>query len=334
MLLCMVGAAQAEDAAERDTKQSFEDVSKGATRLDRDGLGGIVWSLDARCDAGDELEQRQCRAVKNARAGRVAGKTFIVSGDAGALTVGDWDGKKKSMALVLSGCVACVEPVLAGGKAMYVVSNKAAPTFSGAVAKAATLHETDRQFKGEADAVKWRTEVVPRLKIEFVVKIAGEKAKWKRESKEGLAVQIVGFRVYDPCDGDVVAAEPESAKAAVDRAACGDAVAEGTGAGDKKPKETKPKEPEVPDELSAAQIKEVMKSVRASADQCFADYGVAGDSKLHVTVAADGSVVAVEVSGDFAGTPTGTCIEKAVKAAAFPRTKKSKQSFKYPIVLR
>jgi hypothetical protein len=340
LVFCLgaAGAAWAEEKEgdeeeEADSGKTFDDVSKGATRLDRDGIGGVLWSLNASCDGGDDLEQRQCKAIKAARARRVAGKSFIVPGDASAFVVGAWDGKKKAVPLTLSGCVACAEPISIGGKPLYVVSNKAAPSFKGAVAAAATIHETTRQFKSEEEAIKWRTEVVPRLKTEFVVTIAGENAKWKRESKEGIAVAIVGFRVYDPCDGKIVCASPKSSRAAVDKVACGDAVVEGEPDADKKPKEVKPKEV-IPEELTAAQIKQTMKPVKDAADQCFASYGVAGDAKLHVTVAADGAVVSVEVKGDFAGTPTGTCLEDAVKATTFPKTQKSRQSFKYPIVLR
>jgi hypothetical protein len=321
-----------EEEEEVDSGKTFDEVSKGATRLDRDGVGGVLWSLNASCDSGSDLEQRQCKAIKTARAKRVAGKTFIVPGDATAFVVGAWDGKKKALPLALSGCVACAEPIAIGGKPFYVVSNKAAPTFKGAVAAAATIHETSRKFKSEEEALKWRTEVVPRLKTELVVTIAGENAKWKRDGKEGIAVAVVGFRVYDPCNGGIVCASPKSSKAPIDKVACGDAVVEGE-PDDKKQPEVKP-EKKLPEELTAAQIKETMKPVKAAADQCFATYGVAGDAKLHVTVAADGAVVSVEVKGDFAGTPTGTCLEDAVKATAFPKTQKSRQSFKYPIVLR
>lgn len=335
LAFCLGATARAEETEEdeeeeADSGKTFDDVSKGATRLDRDGIGGVLWSLNASCDSGDELEQRQCKAIKAARARRVAGRSFIVPGDANAFIVGAWDAKKKALPLVLSGCVACAEPISIGGKPLYVVSNKAAPTFKGAVAAAAAIHETTRPFKSEEEAARWRTDVVPRLKTEFVVTIAGENAKWKRENKEGIAVAIVGFRVYDPCDGKIVCASPKSSKAAVDKVACGDAVVEGESE-EKKP--VKPKE-KIPEELTAAQIKVSMKPVKDAADQCFADYGVAGDAKLHVTVAADGSVVSVEVKGDFAGTPTGTCLENAVKATTFPKTQKSRQSFKYPIVLR
>lgn len=323
--LLVAGAARADEAG----KETFEAQATGATRLDREGLTGLVWAVTATCDGGDELAERQCRAVQAARRRAVAGKRFVVAADAAALTVGAFDGKTQSVPLTLSGCVACVEPIAVDGKPYYVVSKKAAPTFTGAVAKAATIHETDRTFANEEAATAWRTGVVPRLRTELVVDVAADGGVWTRDGKHGLAVDVVAYRVYDPCEGEVVAAHPRSEKAAVDRAACGDAVVEGDAA----PAKAAPVEA-IPDALSADQIKAAMQPVRGAAEQCFAKYGVAGDAKLKVTVAADGSVVAVEVKGDFAGTPTGACIEQAAKAVAFPRTKKSRQSFSYPVVLR
>jgi hypothetical protein len=61
---------------------------------------------------------------------------------------------------------------------------------------------------------------------------------------------------------------------------------------------------------------------------------VPGSAKLKVTVSG-GEVIALEwKEGDLADTPTGTCIEKAARAVVFPKTKKNRQSFTYPIVLR
>lgn len=330
LALVVAAALPVRAHAETDNKESFEATADGAMRIDREALAGLLWSLTATCSDGDALAQRQCKAIRSARLRKVASRRFVVPGDASAFAAGAFDAKKLSLAVSLSGCIACVEPITVGGRAMYVVSKKEAPTFQGAVAKAALIHETTRPFKTEEAAVEWRTKVVPRLRTEFVVQIAGETALWKRGEKEGIAVDIVGFRVYDPCDGVIVSASPKSQKAAVDRAACGESVADAE-AGADRPKKVVDT---TPDELTAAQIKQRMSAVRAAADACFQQYGVAGDAKLHVTVAADGSVVAVDQSGDFKDTPTGDCIEAAVKAVEFPRTKKSRQSFKYPIVLR
>jgi hypothetical protein len=270
--------------------------------------------------------------VRAARVAKFGGKRFLVRGDAAAFSVGAFDAKKSSAPLAVSGCIACVEPIAVGNHAFYVVSKKAAPTFDGNVAKGAAVHETARTFKSDEDHATWRTTVVPRLATEFVVELPADvaSAAWKRDGKEGLAVDIVGFRVFDPCDGGIICASPKSERAKIDRAACGENVVEGEAEGGtaKVAKDT------TPDELTASQIKAAMAPVRAAAEACFEKYQVAGDAKLKVTVAADGAVVGVETKGDFAGTPTGTCVEDAAKTVVFPKTKKARQSFHYPIVLR
>ncbi len=337
-----VSFAGLQGARADEAKPTFEALSKQATRVDRGGFAGLLWAVSASCEgAGDALDARQCRAIKAARSGSQAGKTFVVPGDASAFVVGPFDAKKKSINLTLSGCIACVDPIEVAGKALYVVSNKAAPTFTGAVARAAVIHETARTFKDEDLAIEWRAKVVPRLKTEFVVRLVESGAVWQRDGKDGVAVEILGFRVYDPCDGGIVCASPSSGNAAVDKAACGDAVVEGQpddddGAGDATIDETAKRTPAtaLPDDLTSSQIRDTMKPVRAAAATCFATYGVAGVAKLKVTVSG-GAVIALEwISGDFADTPTGTCIESAAKALVFPATKKSRQSFTYPVSLR
>jgi len=338
-LLVVVGAIVAPRiavAGDGDAKsERFETIAEGAVRIERDALAGLVWSLTASCDQGDALAQRQCRAIKVARAGRFGSKRFLVHGDAAAFTVGAFDAKKSSAPVAVSGCIACVEPVAVGEHAFYIVAKKAPPTFDGAVARAALLHESARTFKDDAASVQWRTSVVPRLITELVVEIP-ENAAWKKDGKDGLAVEIVGFRVFDPCDGEIVVASPKSERAGVDKAACGESVAEGEATGGagvaaKKPSRAKDT---TPDELSAAQIKATMQPVRDAANACFEQLGVAGDAKLHVTVGASGAVIAVDIKGDLAGTPTAACIDQAVKAVTFPRTRKARQSFNYPIILR
>ncbi len=337
-LLLTVSLSGIARAGDEDSKQTFETTAQGATRVDRAGLAGLLWSLSASCDHGDELARRQCRAVRNARARRLGTQTFIVPGDASAFAVGAFDAKKKSLPLMVSGCIACIETISVDDQALYVLSKNKGATFQGAVARAAVTHETARPFADEDAALEWRTEVVPRLRTEFVVKLDAS-STWKRDGKQGISVEILGFRVWDPCSGGIVCASPKSGKASVDKVACGGAVVEGEAAdggegGAKGKGKGKASEPALPDELSARQIKETMKAVRASADACFEKFGVPGDAKLRVTVAGDGAVIAIEQTGDFQDTPTGTCIVNAVKTTVFPRTKKSRQSFSYPIVLR
>lgn len=324
----LASPALADDAAK---KPSFDDISEGAVRIDRDGLAAILWAMHAKCDAGSDLDQRQCRAVRDARLATEAGKTFLVAGDASAFYVEAYDDKKKSAPLTVAGCIACVEPIVVDGERYYVLSNMMPPEWKGDVAIAAPIHSTAKTFKSGADAaLNWRTEVVPRLKTEFVVKIPSSGATWKqKDGKQGLAVEVLGFRVNDPCDGHIICASPKADKVAPDKVACGETVAEG--------ETDAPKEPAndgVPDELSSKQIKAAMAPTAGDAMACFEKYGVPGDAKLHITVGADGSVLAIDQSGDFEDTPTGKCIEDAVKKVTFPKSKKARQSFKYPFVLR
>jgi hypothetical protein len=308
----------------------FEEIAADAIRVDRDGLGGILWAKTASCSDGDDLAKRQCRAIRAALMSKYDGQMLVVPGDAAAFQVAAFDDKKKAAPVLLTGCIACVDPLLVDGVPVYVTSDKGATGWSGSIAKAGKIHETARQFKTDEEAIKWKTSVAPRLKTEFLVQIPKNAALWKDGGKSGFSLTVLGFRVYDPCDGGIICASPKSGKASVDKVACGGAVVEGTPDPDV---EVKPKKEVVPDELSATQIKTSMAPVRVAATACFDKYGVEGNAKLHVTVGSDGAVVAIDQTGDFDGTPTGTCIEEAVKTVTFPKTKKARQSFKYPISL-
>lgn len=311
---------------------SFEKVAGSAVRLDRAALAGVLWSLTAKCDSGDDLAKRQCRAVKAALVHQAEGQTFLVDGDASAFSASAFDEKKKSAPIEVQGCIACVDPILIDGAPLYVIGDAAPVEFDGAVAKAGPVHASNRTFQSASAASDWKTKVAPRLRTEFVVQIGGSDA-WTKGGKNGVSVKILGFRVFDPCDGGIVCASPKSSKAEIDHAACGDTVAEGGADGGDKPPPP-PKDADVPEELSPDMIMAAMKPVRDAADACFDKFGVPGEGKVKVTVARDGTVAAVEEIGDFDGTPTGECIDAAVKAVQFPATQKAKQSFKYPLLLR
>lgn len=304
-------------------QSSFEEIANEAIRVDRDGLAGVLWAMNAQCADGDDLTKRQCRTVRDVVKARFDGQMLIVPGDASAFTVGDFDAKKKNAPIILKGCIACVDPIDVDGAKLYITSdNRDKP-----------VHQTSRTFKSEDATASWKATTVPRLQVEFVVSLPKTLKTWKDDKKTGVSLAVLGFRVYDPCDGGIICASPKSGKASINKGACGGAVVEGTtedepeGGGEVKPAE-------LPGELSASMIKAAMAPVREAATKCFDKYGVAGDAKLHVTVSGEGAVVMVDQSGDFEGTPTGECLERAVEPVVFPKTKKSRQSFKYPIVLR
>ena len=61
-----------------------------------------------------------------------------------------------------------------------------------------------------------------------------------------------------------------------------------------------------------------MNSVKPKVAACYNEFKVQGMAMVNVVIGKSGKVTSATVSGKFAGTPTGACVEKAVKSASFP----------------
>ena len=61
-----------------------------------------------------------------------------------------------------------------------------------------------------------------------------------------------------------------------------------------------------------------MNSVKPKVAACYSEFKVQGMAMVNVVIGKNGKVSSATVSGKFAGTPTGACVEKAVKSASFP----------------
>ena len=61
-----------------------------------------------------------------------------------------------------------------------------------------------------------------------------------------------------------------------------------------------------------------MNSVKPKVAACYSEFKVPGMAMVAVVIGKSGKVTSATVSGKFAGTPTGACVEKAVKSASFP----------------
>jgi hypothetical protein len=59
-------------------------------------------------------------------------------------------------------------------------------------------------------------------------------------------------------------------------------------------------------------------AVRPKVTACYNQFKVPGTAMVNVVIAKSGKVSQATVTGKFAGTPTGTCVETAVKTASFP----------------
>jgi len=73
-------------------------------------------------------------------------------------------------------------------------------------------------------------------------------------------------------------------------------------------------------------------AVRPKVAGCYNQFKVPGTAMVNVVIGKSGKVTKAEVTGKFAGTPTGQCVEAAVKTASFPPS--DGFSTPYPFQLR
>ena len=73
-------------------------------------------------------------------------------------------------------------------------------------------------------------------------------------------------------------------------------------------------------------------AVRPKVSACYNQFKVPGTAMVNVVIGKSGKVTKADVTGKFAGTPTGQCVETAVKTASFPPS--DGFSTPYPFQLR
>jgi hypothetical protein len=84
--------------------------------------------------------------------------------------------------------------------------------------------------------------------------------------------------------------------------------------------------------LSKSAVVAGMNSVKGKVSECYNQFKVPGMAMVNVVIGKNGKVSSAGVTGKFEGTPTGACVEKAVKSAAFPPS--DGLSTPYPFNLR
>jgi len=321
-------AAHAED--------TFEARAQGAEKLHR--VEGLVWALTAACDAGDDVQQRQCKRVREARAKELQTGTWLVDADVDAFDIGPFNAQKKSVSVSLDACIRCTG-VEVDGKTWYVTGNAPGgkPHFEGGRLRPGTLYDKAQAFSEEAAAAMW-ARTTAKVRVEMVVKLAA-KPRWNDGGKNGLALDVLAYRVITPCDGAIVVAQPASSPVEADKKAC---PAPAQVAAQIEPGMEGARPARAPGEnagpraeqLTAPMIDEAMQPVVDAAWKCYEHFAVTGKAKLKITVTADGGILKYEQQGDFSNTPTGACIDKALAKAKFPRNKKVKTTVLFPITLQ
>ena len=240
------------------------------------------------------------------------------------ILVGKWSPAKKSVTVTLSACIRY------GGLDVedksWFVMGAGTPRFEGGKLRAGTLYDNSRQFPDEAAANAW-TKALAAAKFQLLVKVPdGARRRMAVSGKQagtidGLALDIVAWRVLDPCDGAVVISSVPSGPIEPDKKACvqtGGVVI--------------PPDASF-DALTPAMVSEAMKPVVAASRACFEKFRMSGKAKLEITILADGTIEKFEQKGDFDGSPTAKCIDTAMGKVTFPKTKKPKTKIGFPITL-
>lgn len=297
--------------------QAFEATAETAQRVSR--IEDVVWTFTAPCTAGDDVQQRQCRLVRDGRQQALAGALLLVDGDSAALEIAKWNPQKKSLAITVSSCIRC-GGVDVEGKKWFVTGNGSAPRFEKDRLRTHVLRDTALPFPDEAAATAW-AKPLANARVQYLVKVPA-RPRWTAGGNTGFGLEVVGFRVINACDGAIVVANPASAPVAGDKAACS------ADAPPPKPVDTRI------DALTSEHILAVMRPVVEAANGCFARYKVSGTATLAMTVDGDGRVTDYAQKGDFAGTPTAACIDVLAKKVRFPPSKKPSTPITFPIVLK
>jgi hypothetical protein len=95
---------------------------------------------------------------------------------------------------------------------------------------------------------------------------------------------------------------------------------------------SKPKPAAIPlVSLTQSDIVNAMKGVQPRVQACANQFKVPGTAMATISVSAGGRVGSANVTGKFAGTPTGTCVEAAAKSAKFPAC--NSMTFPWPFTL-
>ncbi len=199
---------------------SFDDQARKATEVaSPEGLGALFWSQLAACKADDDFTRRQCEGVREARRARVAATTFLVTSD-GAVEPEPFNEKAMSIDVGVRACAACKGVELAGERRIIV--GRGDLKVAGGRVRAASLHTGTRTFKTRAAGKEWSATVAPRLRADFLVRIPPRLETWSEGGATGYRVEVIGFRVVDPCRGEVLWSNPPAANvpADPDAAAC------------------------------------------------------------------------------------------------------------------
>jgi hypothetical protein len=311
--------------------ESFEAAIADGTRVSgQNGLAELAGTYFTDCPTGEgDLSLRQCNSVRNWQLEQNRNEVFVAIGDDAALAITPYDSAEKKLGLEVHGCIACTRPLrfegkLADGKPRFVTTRVPKAIKSGrAIGLDLAFH--DVTLKTEKEANEWQKKMVPRMRVEFAFKIG---PIWKSGAFEGLTFIPVAHRVFDRCNGNVIASDPPSTgKGPLMRdSGCPEELSEA----ERKARE----DASLPDQLSRVDINRALAGARAKVHDCYTEFEQAGTANVVIVVDREGKIESVKVMPPFDKTPTGYCVRTAIENTTFPRYRGEKMIIKYPFQLQ
>jgi hypothetical protein len=334
IVLAIVLGPVAAHAAAPGTADSYESRARAA--VPAPDLPTLLSAFVESCGAEmRELDRARCRSTTAFLRQRLPSQTFVVtSNDPAAIDVSGYDAAIKGYHLVLAGCIACTEPMPIGPQHLpRFVTLNAPDKGAESVASGVTVSKSTVAFDDFEAAKKWADNERPFLKAEFLFQPQATGADYTVGMAPGIALKLVGARIYNRCNGEILVSKPPSVGFA-DRPPLGKADAGCVTAAKAAVAEETARDDARPDQLSKAEINHIMGAIRPRLYSCFEKFRVPGALVLNYVVGGNGTVQSVQVGSTFAGTPTGTCALEIAKEARFPGFKRERQQFNYLFFLR
>lgn len=311
----VAGSAVAEEKIAKPT--SFEQALESARPIKN--VAGLFDPLFESCNDSDELMARQCRIVRDWQLTVSRNERFVSVGDWASLNWAPYSPAEKQISLEVQGCLACEKPLPIGGKPRYLTSRQ-----PKAINKAGKATGVELGFHGVPvaadEAAEWEKSVARRLRVQYVYKLG---APWKVGTAEGATFQSIAYRVFDPCTGEVFAAEPPSSTPAPimpDRATC-PASTDGKPGADDEP---------TTDTLSRTQIERALAGVKQRVSDCYQEWGFSTPVTIKLIVAGTGTVLGTQVLSPHTKSDVGLCVRSALRGVTLPKFNGDRLTITYP----
>lgn len=309
---------------------SYEALRAGAQAAG--DLGHLLEPLYAECKSTTDFGRRQCEQIRAWHLARIKNTKWIAVADATALQSQPYDADAKTLTLNVLGCVSCAKPPTIAG-APRVVATAAPKGFEeGNVPIGLDLSSHDLPFPDAKKAAFWSDKVRPRLRVEYVFDVG---APFDAKTVKGVAITPVAHRIYNTCNGEVIASVPPS-KEPVKLAGPRDPICPPADAPSDEEIEKAKQQAQLPDTLTRADIEKAMQPVQQRIFECGQEFEAKqGVARVKFVVTGDGKFTH-QIQDPYDKGDIALCLKAAIREAKFLRFKESSPAVKidYPFVLR